>query len=114
MHRRSFGTSAKKQSRKIPALNLHIVFAVDFHIGASEKERNAPERRKADQGVDYAADKRCLPAEDPCDDIESEKTDTAPVKSSDDGQRQRNFIQYHHVYTILCNRLDSNIIGKGG
>ena len=93
-------------------MNLHIVLAVDFHIGASEKKRNTPKRRKANQGKDYAADKRCLTAEDPCDDIESEKTDTAPIETTDDSQRQRNLIQYHHVYTILCNILDSNIIGK--
>lgn len=76
-----------------PVFSFNSVF---FVCCISENKRNTPKTRQSNEDIDYSADNSCLSAEDPCNDIKLEKTDTAPVESTYDRQNQRYFIQYYH------------------
>lgn len=69
----------------------------DRTFGASEKQRNAPKRAKTHNGVYDAAYYGGLTAENPCDNIEIENTDTAPVDTAYYQERKSNSIK-HFVY----------------
>jgi hypothetical protein len=58
----------------------------------SEQQRDAPDGAKPHKGVDYAADRGGLSAEQPCDHIKAEQTYAAPVEAADNGEYQRDFI----------------------
>lgn len=55
-------------------------------LSFAEEKGNAPNACKRDDGIYDAAEKRLLAAEEPRDDIEFEKADTAPVEAADDGE----------------------------
>ena len=57
-------------------------------IPVLEQERDAPQRRCADDGVDDAAEQRCLAAEDPRHQVELEHAYQQPVDAADDRQQQ--------------------------
>lgn len=66
-----------------------------FRISFTEKKRNTPDSRKSYNRVYDPADKSILPAEDPCDDIETEKTDASPVERAYDGEDKRNSVEHN-------------------
>lgn len=57
-------------------------------FSASKEKGNAPESCKTHQGEDYSAYNRVGAAENPGDNIKLKKTDTAPVESTDDREKQ--------------------------
>jgi hypothetical protein len=67
---------------------------------AAEKQRDAPKRGEADKRVYHSADCRRLSAADPCDDIEFEQADAAPVDAADYGQNKCDAVDYH-LQTLL-------------
>lgn len=60
-----------------------------------EQQRNAPQRRKTDEGINYAAEGCGLAAADPCDKVKGEKAYASPVDAADDCKNQRNAIDNH-------------------
>lgn len=52
----------------------------------SEQQRDAPQGAKPYHGIDDAADKCALSAEDPCHDIKLKQSDATPVDAADDQQ----------------------------
>ena len=63
-------------------------------VEAAEKQGNAPQPGDADQRVNDAAADARLPAEDGGDQVKTENADAAPVKRSDDDQRQCDFMNH--------------------
>lgn len=55
-----------------------------LRISFAEKQRNAPNARKRNDRIHDTAEERILTAEDPGDDIKSEKPNASPVQSADD------------------------------
>ena len=66
----------------------------------AEEQRDAPKRRETDERVYHAAHGRRLPAADPCNYIEPEQTDAAPVDAADYGQNKCDAVDYH-LQTLL-------------
>ena len=64
----------------------------------TEKERDAPNAGKGNQGVDDTAYKSILTAAKPCYYVELKKTDASPVECADDGENKRNSIQDHKKF----------------
>ena len=60
-----------------------------------EEQRNAPDSRQSDNGVNNSAYYSFLTSANPCNYIELEKSDTTPVKCADDGQYQCDSVKYH-------------------
>ena len=56
-------------------------------LSCAEKQRDAPDSRKGDDGVDYSAENGILTAADPGDDVKSEKPDASPVQRTDYSKR---------------------------
>ena len=74
--------------------------AVGLRIG-TKQEGNAPDACQAYQGVDNAANKGCLTAKDPSNDVKGKKTDAPPVQGADDSKNQSNFINDHDNASFL-------------
>ena len=58
-------------------------------VSASEKKCDAPDCRKTNNSINNSAEKSGLTAEYPCNKIKLEKSNTAPVKASDDHKNKR-------------------------
>ena len=56
-----------------------------FRFPFAEEKGNTPDTRKRDNGVNDAAEKSILTAEDPGDDVKTEKSNASPVQCADDG-----------------------------
>ena len=85
-----------KQARQPSVLVLDLVKG----FASAKQQRNAPNACKTYNGVDNAREQRGLSAADPCNDVELKQSDAAPVESTNDGQNQRNAIQYHHFVSF--------------
>jgi hypothetical protein len=70
---------AHKKSNPKVAFPVLISACRNFLAGA-EKERNAPNTRKRHERENNSGHKRARAAKEPRNNIEAEKTDTAPVK----------------------------------
>ena len=70
-------------------------------LASAKQQRDAPNAGKSYQSIDDAAEQRGLSAADPRNDVKLKQSDAAPVESANDGQNQRNAIQYHHD-CLLC------------
>lgn len=73
------------------------LFALDFS-SLAEQQRNAPQARKAHNGINDPAEDRTLPAKQPGNKIKLENAHKAPVQAADNGQDQRDGI---HEITSL-------------
>ena len=68
-----------------------------------EQQGNAPQGGEADKGVDHAGDRRGLSAAYPCDYVELEQTDAAPVDTADYRENKCDAIYYHGLLSSsLC------------
>ena len=70
-------------------------------LASAKQQRDAPNAGKSYKSVDDAGKQRGLSATDPRNDVKLKQSDAAPVESTNDGQNQRNAIQYHHD-CLLC------------
>ena len=70
-------------------------------LASAKQQRDAPNAGKSYKSVDDAGKQRGLSATDPRNDVKLKQSDAAPVESANDGQNQRNAIQYHHD-CLLC------------
>ena len=68
-----------------------FVKSLEF-FSRTEEERDAPNTRKGDNGVDDAADESILTAAEPRNYVKLEKTDATPVEGSDDGEDESDSI----------------------
>ena len=62
-----------------------MAFCSGYRISPEEKG-NTPYRGERNESIDYTADNGSLTAEYPRNDVETEKTNASPVKSTDDGE----------------------------
>ena len=85
----------------ITAVLSVVCRAADDDIAFSEEQRNAPECRKSDDGVNYAADKSSLAAEDPRNDIKAEQSYAAPVYAADNRKYQSDSVKHFNISFIL-------------
>ena len=53
-------------------------------VSFAEEQRNAPNARECNDRVNDTAEESLLTAEDPSDDIKSEKSNASPVQGADD------------------------------
>ena len=74
--------------------SAHHVACDLARLSFAEEKGNAPNARKRDDGIYDAAEKCLLAAEEPRDDIELEKTDTAPVEAADDGEDECDSVKH--------------------
>jgi hypothetical protein len=65
-----------------------------------EEQRDAPDRRNSDKGVDHAGKYRALTAEDEGNKVEAEYSDQTPVYASDD-KKDECYPVKHLVYLLL-------------
>ena len=84
-----------KNSRQARQPSFLILDSVKGFASAKQ-QRNAPNAGKSYNGVDDAGEERGLSTADPCNDVKLKQSDAAPVERANDGQNQRNAIQYHH------------------
>ena len=68
-------------------------------LASAKQQRDAPNAGKSYQSVDDAGEQRGLSTADPGNDVKLKKSDAAPVESTNNGQNQRNAIQYHHNWS---------------
>ena len=73
----------------------------------SEKQGNAPYTRKCNHGINDPCEERILTATDPCNGIELEKTDAAPVECTYNCKNQSNSIDKHKYLLLIL--LDVNL-----
>lgn len=83
------------------------VFSVFLHSGmvldrfsASEKQRDTPDSRKGNHGINDSRPKRSLSAEDPCNYVKFEKSDASPVECAHDSEQKTNSIKQHTKYFL--------------
>ena len=90
------------KNRAVPGNGLSDVLlnaVIIDRIGAKQ-QRHTPQRRKADQSVDHAADCGGLSAEQPCNDIKTEKSHAAPVNTADNG-KDKGYAIHNHGFILL-------------
>ena len=93
----------RKCSGRFPNRRVSLDFLVlDLikDLASAKQQRNAPNTGKSYNGVDDAAQQRGLSAADPRYNIKLKQSDAAPVERANDGQNQRNAIQYHHFVSF--------------
>ena len=80
-----------------PFLSLRILQRVV--LAGAEQQRDAPDTGQSDHGLDDPRRYGGSAAADPGNQIELEQTYATPVQRADDGNDQRDAIQYHHERT---------------
>ena len=76
-----------------------VLFVISsYHSFFAEQERDAPDARKRDDGIDNAAENGGLTAADPSDDIKIEDSYASPVESSDHRENKSYSVSYHHGF----------------
>lgn len=68
-----------------------FVKSLEF-FSRAEEERDTPNAREGDDGVDDTADEGILTAAEPRNYVKLEKTDATPVEGSDDGENESDSI----------------------
>ena len=81
-----FGETFLKASPK------KLLFDLVEGFARTEEQRDAPDARQTHRGIDDTREQGRRSTADPCNDIELEQTDAAPVERADDTDDQRNTI----------------------
>jgi len=68
-------------------------------VSFTDKEGNAPKCGNRHHGIDNAGNDGGLTAAKPCDCVKTEQTDTAPVKTADDGENECKPVK-HTIYIL--------------
>ena len=77
---------------------IPLCFDCVFGFSASEEERGQPKTAYCHESVYNSRKNIALTAEYPSDYIKSEKSDRAPVKSTDDTKEQSYSVKYHFFH----------------
>ena len=69
-------------------------------LACAEDQGDTPDARKRDDRIDDAAQERGLTTADPCDEVEAEQPDAAPVQCADHGNDERDSIHNHFIKAL--------------
>ena len=81
---------------KTTPIILSLFFCgIDGCVSVSKKQRDTPKCSKTNQSVDDSADKRCLTAKDPRNNVKSKQSERPPVDTTDDKKKKCYSIKNH-------------------
>jgi hypothetical protein len=90
---------AALKSRQL-RLSSRLCVGIDSVILFRKQKGDAPESRKCNENINDSGEQSGGASRDPSNGIEGEEANQAPVQCADDNQRQRDFIDNGHFFTL--------------
>ena len=94
----------EEKNKAAPKKDSFVLFPLGVRIDSAilfrEKKRDAPKSRKRNKDINDSGEQRGGASRNPCNRIEGEETNEAPVQRADDRDHQRNFVDNGHFFHL--------------